>query len=231
MNSSVAERTMTERQEAERAQCRAWIERILTAKNWTPTDLARQADIAPSTITRFLKDEENTHSLSFSTIKKICDGAQTDIPDVLMQAYGARRKVPDAVSRQVSPTGDLGPSTVKLVRISSLPDGVIPMVRTTARVPRPAKLMHDQTAFAVHMPDKGLGQLIPEQSLLFLTRVREPSRGDLAMITDNRGVSRVRLVKATGPEGVTLIEKGNEEIRIPRDHIKDYGVVSVIERP
>lgn len=228
MKSSVAERTIPERKVRERAQIRRWLETIMVEKNWAPTHLAQAAQVSTSTVTRFLNDERNTHSLSPETLRKISDGSGFDIPLSILEAKGGGRTVEGA---PYAPTGDLNPGTVKLISISPFPRGVAPMITANRRVQRPAELVNDHTAFAVQMPDASLGVWVPERSILFCTKLRDPMRGDLAVVIDADGVGRVRPVKTSGPEGITLAERGGEDLVIAHDRIKDFGIVRVHVRP
>lgn len=223
-NTPVAERRKADRQVASRAQVRKWINEILDKENWTATDLARKSDVAVSTVTRFMGSEG--HNLSFDTLKKLVEGSGHDLPAEILRSYGARVAPPTPRQTVPETTG-----TVKLIAISTLPSSMQPMISDTRRVPRPSELVNDNTAFAVLMPDRALGQLVPERSVLFCTRMREPARGDLVVITDVEGVSRVRLVKDSQPDAIVLAERGSEETVIPRGKIKDFGIVRVHSRP
>ncbi len=51
---------------------RAWLEGILEETGLTATELARRADLNPSTLTRFLSGKDNAgHTLTWRTIRKI----------------------------------------------------------------------------------------------------------------------------------------------------------------
>lgn len=240
INTTLSERTLPDRHAAERQEARNWIDRILKDKNWTPTDLARQSVLAPSTLLRFLNDERNHHSLSFSTIKKISDGSGYAVPRSLMEAHGItqteingdRNERP----RSLTASGDLGPSTVRLISVSPFPEGIQPINRDVRRVPRPQELMGDSTAFAFFMPDDALAPLIPERTMMFATKLRDPARDDLVMITDTSGISKVRLVRDVTAAGIGLEEPGSGSkkasvVRVPRERIKELGIVRVMVRP
>jgi hypothetical protein len=61
-----------------REQTRAWVRGVLEHLKITPTELARRADIAQSTLTRFLYQPEHPHDLSRRTIAAIARVAGTE---------------------------------------------------------------------------------------------------------------------------------------------------------
>ena len=54
-----------------REQIKSWLLAIIENSSETPTDIARRAGIATTTVTRFLNDPDHTGTLSPSTIRKI----------------------------------------------------------------------------------------------------------------------------------------------------------------
>lgn len=70
-----------------REQQLAWLENITTSTNMTITDIARRANLNPSTLTRFRAKNESGHTLTSRTVKKIEN--VTGIP-----AYEARLRRP-----------------------------------------------------------------------------------------------------------------------------------------
>ena len=67
---------MDEQQEA----TRRFLRELLRATGWAPSKLAREAGVAHTTLSRFLNDEEVTHTLSARTIDKIRRAATKIIP-------------------------------------------------------------------------------------------------------------------------------------------------------
>ena len=63
---------------------RAYLLDVMRVKDWTSTQLAREARVAPSTINRFLRDKDVTHELSLVTLRKVATASGMPIPaDVL----------------------------------------------------------------------------------------------------------------------------------------------------
>jgi SOS-response transcriptional repressor LexA len=50
---------------------RRWIEALLAATRMQPTELARRADLSPSTLTRFLNDPDHVHALATRTVEAL----------------------------------------------------------------------------------------------------------------------------------------------------------------
>ena len=67
-----------------------WIDHILRRKGWTGTDLARKADLAPSTILRMYSDKNYTFVSSYSTIMKIANASGYKPPPSLLEAFNIK---------------------------------------------------------------------------------------------------------------------------------------------
>lgn len=110
-----------------------WIDHILKSKRWTGTDLARKANLAPSTILRMINDPQHRFMPSFRTLKKISEGSGYPIPEKIMFEL----KGPDAVAEDAKRPDDLPPRSprtgrqmadasysVPLRSVSALPEGL-----------------------------------------------------------------------------------------------------------
>jgi transcriptional regulator with XRE-family HTH domain len=64
--------------DALQAAVRRWLGEVLTATGLSPTRLAHECGLAPSTLVRFLNDADVKHTLSARTIAKVA--AHTGIP-------------------------------------------------------------------------------------------------------------------------------------------------------
>lgn len=64
----------------ERERIKGWLQAALEATGWNPAQWAREAKVAPTTITRILNDKTNAASFpSFGTIQKLTDAANRKI--------------------------------------------------------------------------------------------------------------------------------------------------------
>lgn len=86
------------------AAVRRWLGEVLAATGLSPTRLAQECGLAPSTLVRFLNDAEVKHTLSARTIAKVAArtgmpapaeiSARSDTdPETLRQAIAAAREV------------------------------------------------------------------------------------------------------------------------------------------
>lgn len=60
---------------------RRFVNELLRATGWTPSRMAKAAHISHTTLTRFLNNEDVTHTLSDRTLGKIRSAVATEIPD------------------------------------------------------------------------------------------------------------------------------------------------------
>lgn len=63
----------------EQAEARRIVEKLLRISGLAPTQLARKAGLAPSTLNRFLNTPNVKHTLSFKTIKKLTQATGTQL--------------------------------------------------------------------------------------------------------------------------------------------------------
>lgn len=229
---------------AEQAQARAvvieWIDHILERKRWTGTDLARKANLAPSTVLRMLNDPNHRFTPSLKTLQKISDGSGYPIPRKVTEALGApdmeagEQSVDDNAG---SKSGNPGPSRqrqsqIKTRYVSSLPKSMHPSLKSEVSLPCPASLEGDDTAFAFYLPGTELEPWLRAGTLMFATQKRDPYAGDIVLITDKNGKSKVRLLLDITEQGLSLSkEHPTKKAEIVKfDDLSDVAIVAVIER-
>lgn len=79
----------------DQAAARRYVSEILRVTGWSATALARKAHLSPSTLTRFLNDDDVTHTLSARTIRRIKMAAAAEIPiDQLDTLWLIAQRVP-----------------------------------------------------------------------------------------------------------------------------------------
>jgi len=193
-----------------------WVRSILSRKGWTGTELARRSGLAPSTLLRALNNADHPFVFSAATLKKIANAAGEPVPADVAQAFG--QKATDDRHRVI---------TVR--NVSSLPESL--RSPTTKGKPESvivaAKWQDDETVFAFRNPDDKLGNWFPPRMLMFATKARDPMGGDLVMVTEKGGRTRVRLLLGISEEGLslsrTMPEKEDEKIAF--DDIADIAVI------
>jgi transcriptional regulator with XRE-family HTH domain len=218
-----------------------WIDHILDRKKWTGTDLARHAELAPSTILRLLNNPKHPFVPTVSTLQKIANGSGYPIPKKVMVALGAEGEGRQAPAEDSEPENvrRLGARvarqpTVELRHVSSLPAALQSAAspRRDGYVPAPPQLEGDETAFAFHMPDSSLGSWFKTGALMYATKHRDPVPGDLVMITDKNEKTRVRLLLDITENGLkltkTMPEKEDETVAF--DDIKEIAIVAMTLR-
>lgn len=216
-----------------------WIDHILDRKKWTGTDLARNSNLAPSTILRMLNDPEHQFVPSLKTLQKIAEGSGYPIPRKVLDALGAQKVERSAASEaeEVSLEGRRPAraaarvSTVELRHVSSLPAALQSAAspRREAYVPAPPQLEGDETAFAFHMPDNTFDPWLKSGSLMFATKRRDPVAGDTLLITGKDGKSRVRLLIDIDETGLKLAKTipASEEELMSFDDITELAIVTI----
>jgi transcriptional regulator with XRE-family HTH domain len=218
-----------------------WIDHILERKGWTGTELARHSDLAPSTVLRLLNDPNHRFIPSLKTLQKMADGSGYPIPRTVTEALGATRMEPgsEAVTQEYGSSSGVGPryvpasrkpSTVDVMYVSTLPSTLHPLVHQDVRVPAPAQMEGDETCFAFYMPDSLLEPWIKAGALLYATKRRDPIVGDFILVTDDKGRSKVRLVKDIDESGFHLASadiNAKPDV-VSFDVISEIAVVGII---
>lgn len=122
-----------------RDQQLAWIEKVLSANGWTPTEWARLAGVDPSTLSKFLTDDTNTKNLTSRTEHRLAlvaglarDGAPTpadvDAEATAWRANGGRDPFSLAIAAALEGQNGLVPwqlRTEALNAVGYLPDDVL----------------------------------------------------------------------------------------------------------
>ncbi|PAY07165.1 hypothetical protein CK489_15300 [Bradyrhizobium sp. UFLA03-84] len=70
---------------------RDWILKVSTYLDITPTELARAAEVAPSTINKFIADTTQTKGMTAKTLQKLIKAASKINSDKFSEAYAGRR--------------------------------------------------------------------------------------------------------------------------------------------
>jgi transcriptional regulator with XRE-family HTH domain len=228
--------------EATRREFIEWVDHILDRKKWTGTDLANASGLAPSTVLRILNSKTHQFNISFMTIRKISEGSGFPIPRSLMEAHDVKMvgDVPEQTPKPRPAATRAAPvvrtaqdfsntPTVPVRYVSSLPSALVARVHQELREPCPPQMAGDDTAFAFRMPDDSLAPLVRGGMMMFATKRRDPASGDILLVTDADGRSKVRLVDSVDEDGIHTKNDGKSDL-IKFDDIKDFGVVEGIWR-
>jgi transcriptional regulator with XRE-family HTH domain len=211
-----------------------WIEQILTDKNWNGTDLARAAELAPSTILRLLNDPKHHFVPSMRTLQKISEGVLRPIPDALIKLIAKGEEDEGTMMSRRAIAAQRFLSTVPVKHVSALPESLRRNTtpREEQRVPVPPQYEGDQTIFAFYMPDSAMEPIIRSGSLAYATKHRDASAGDLVLITDKQGKSRVRSLMEIDEIGLKLSKSvpAKEDEVVPFDDLDDIAVIVAILR-
>lgn len=65
--------------DALRAQIRQWCQRVMEGRGWTPRYWAKQAQVSPTTLTRFLNNQDFHYTLSSATLDKLARAANVTL--------------------------------------------------------------------------------------------------------------------------------------------------------
>lgn len=222
-----------QRPEAIKAQVVGWIDQILEGKGWSGTQLARKAGLAPSTILRMLNDPTHNFTPSLTTLRKIAQASNLDIPRNLMEVFDIDRLGPDVEGRperlMQHQIGKTARPFVRVRRISSLPQELQPPVDQEVIVNLPPQLEGDETVFAFHLPDDTLAPWAPAGTLAFATQKRDPKKDDVVVLTRGDGRSSVRVVVDVDARGVVVSKSlpAKEDEIVPFKNISDIAVVTM----
>jgi transcriptional regulator with XRE-family HTH domain len=227
-----------------------WFQHIMDRKDWTGTDLARNSKLAPSTILRMLNDPNHQFRPSLKTLQKVAEGSGYPIPRKIMNALGAHRfEAPDAAEEASGERlrVEVGQALthvlpkrgetrrrkmLKLKQVWSLPSAIHPVVKDDVLIECPFPLESDETAFAFYMPDSGLDPWLPPGTMMFGKKSRDPEEGDMVLVTDKSGRSKVRLLVAMNEKGMNLTKcnppQGEEKIAF--DDLAEVSVVAIVHK-
>lgn len=214
-----------------------WIDHILQRKNWNGTDLARKADLAPSTILRLMNDPKHQYIPTLKTLQKIAEASGYPIPRKVSEAMGAGSMEAPEVPED-APSGRRSRQyralSVEVRYISSLPAAIQAPSNNKREsfVPAIPQLDGDDTLFACYMPDDTLEPWIKAGSLLFASKRRDPVLGDIVIVIDKEGRSRVRALASINSNGLKLSKtmpmKPDEEIGF--DKVSELAIVLAVVR-
>jgi hypothetical protein len=223
-----------------------WVQHILDQKQWNPTDLANHSELAPSTLLRIMNSKTHPFNISFMTIRKVADGSGYPIPRALMEAAGVSEHALPKDELPVKPRADGKPvarqapaghveaqqvRSIPMRHVSSLPRTLAPHVPDGQEM-CPPQMDGDETAFAFLMPDDSLVPAVKSGMKLFATKRRDPASGDIVLLVDKDGRSRVRFVESVDEDGFHL-ERLNPERKgevLAFGDIEDFGVVEGLWR-
>ncbi|MCW2225668.1 transcriptional regulator with XRE-family HTH domain [Bradyrhizobium japonicum] len=207
----------------------AWIRLLMRKRDWSGTDLARNAGISPSTILRALNQPDYEYVFSQRTLEKIARGAGEPLPIHLRD----HATDVDQSSSDQTKWGWQPPShphrLIEVRSVSALPVSSQSKVKVAKAevIPAPFHLEDDDTAFAFRNPDEVLAPWFRPRALMFATKARDPTGGDLVMLTGKDGRSRVRLLLGVSETGLSLSRSlpAKEDERIGFDDIGDIAVI------
>lgn len=207
-----------------------WIRLLMRKRDWSGTDLARNAGISPSTILRALNQPDYPYVFSSRTLEKIARGAGESVP-VQLRDEAAEVGLPNG--SHPTKGGWQSPSHpyrhIEVRRVSALPASSQSKVKVAKAevVPAPFHLEDDDTAFAFRNPDEALAPWFRPRALMFATKARDPSGGDLVMLTGKDGRTRVRLLLGINESGLALSRSmpTKEDEKVAFDDIGDIAVI------
>ncbi len=216
-----------------------WIDYILDRKRWNATELARKAELAPSTLLRLLNNPDHPFLPTQKTLSKIADASGIPITKKVLEALGAETEenvieIPEGISKRAGLRPPTRMASVEFRHVSALPASLQAAAssRRDGYVAAPPQLDGDETGFAFHMPDDSFGAWLKAGSLCYGTKRRDPAPGDLILVTGKDGKSKVRLLIGIDEGGLVMTKTMpvGEEERMPFDEIADIAIVIVTVR-
>jgi len=205
-----------------------WIRLLMRKRDWSGTDLARNAGISPSTILRALNQPDYEYVFSQRTLEKIARGAGEPLPAHLRD-YDVDAPSGSHPAKWGWQSSSHPYRLIEVRSVSALPVSVHSRVKVAKAdfVPAPFHLEDDVTAFAFRNPDEALGPWFRPRALMFATKSRDPSGGDLVMLTGKDGRTRVRLLMGIDESGLSLSRSmpAKEDEKVDFDDIGDIAVI------
>ncbi len=206
-----------------------WIDTILDKKRWNGTELARKAEISPSTILRLMNDPNHEFVPTIRTLVKISEAANMPIPKKVMDAINVR-DVNGGDSEPSRTRSRQSASNVEVRYLSSLPQSLQSQNAPKAiqHVQLPVQLEGDNTAFAFYMFDNSLDPFIKSGALLFASKRRDQASGDMLMITDKSGRSSIRFLMGIDENGLKVSKSlpVKEDETIGFDDIAELAIIT-----
>ncbi|MGC0389392.1 helix-turn-helix domain-containing protein [Bradyrhizobium sp. USDA 241] len=218
-----------------------WITYILDRRRINATELARKAELAPSTLLRLLNNPEHPFVPTLKTLQKVANAAGIPITKKVMGALNVddgenviELGTTEKAMRRAGYSGGARPAQVEFKHVSALPASLQAAAgsKKDGYVSAPPQLEDDETAFAFHMPDDTFGDWLKAGSLMFGTKRRDPIAGDMVLVTGKDGKSRVRLLTSIDEKGLKLTKEmpAKNEETFKFDDIQDIAIVAVIVR-
>lgn len=206
-----------------------WIRLLMRKRDWSGTDVARNAGISPSTILRALNQPNYEYVFSQRTLEKIARGAGELLPvhlrDDATEVGQLSGNHPKWGWRSSSHPYRL----IEVRSVSALPVSSQSRVKVAKAevVPAPFHLEDDDTAFAFRNPDEALAPWFLPRALMYATKARDPSGGDLVMLTAKDGRTRIRLLIGINENGLSLSRSmpAKEDEKVAFDDIADIAVI------
>lgn len=194
-----------------------WIGEVLKQKRWTGTDLARHADLAPSTVLRILNDPKHRFVPSLSTLQKISRASGIEIPKTLPAVLiGGSFESQPGVEREPSRAEKAFRREVPLRAVSKISANLRQRAAEEKRsVPAIMQFSDDQSLAAFYMPDNTLSPWFKAGCLMYTSERREPVEGDLILLACKDGRSVVRLLTRINANSLSLAsarEDDSEEV-------------------
>jgi transcriptional regulator with XRE-family HTH domain len=206
-----------------------WIDKILIDKNWNGTDLARKAELAPSTILRLLNDPKHTFVPSMRTLQKVSDATNIPIPPEILEVIGKGTEDQGSMLERRKHAAQTFIHNVTVKHVSALPEALRKNVtpKEGVTVPSPPQLDGDTTAFAFYVPDNSMDPVYKSGQLVFATQHRDALEGDTVLVTDKQGKSRIRMLLSIDETGFGLSKSLPAKVdeTLSFDELSDIAIV------
>lgn len=174
---------------------REFVRRAMQATGYTSTRLAREAELSPSTLNRFLSGKDVKHTLSNTTLSKIAKVAK--LPDPFDAVEAATTYVMPRLRSHDRGTRDL---PIMGMALGGNDHGIFDLNgHVIDRVERPALLSDVPDAYAVYMRGSSMLPKYDDGQLLYINPHKPCRPGDYVVceFTDHRALVK-RFVRRDG---------------------------------
>lgn len=199
-------------------QIARWMEGVMAATGMNARRWALAAGVDPTTVSRIIKDPENSSTTTTQVLKKLAEAAQVPMP-----VLDGRQPTPDTSMSGRRETLAAGPRDLPIrgngrggANGLFMDNGAI-----QGMVERPAQLNGVPSAFAIYMNGDSMEPRYFQGEILYINPLKPVRPGDFVLIElENEEAYVKRLVRRAGGKIICKQLNPAKEISFPANHVR-----------